>query len=647
MINSSKISNGVNKYENLPSLRKYVLTKKNKNIRELKEAALKWTKASSKNKLTYEIDWLGVPIIQTPEDMILMQELIFKIKPDVLIETGIAHGGSLIYYASLLELLGKGKVMGIDIEIRKHNRKVIEMHPLFKRIKLIEGNSISVQTIEKVRKNVPKNSKVIVCLDSSHFKDHVLRELEIYQEFVGPGGYIVVFDTTTSKLAKSGICEKEYINNSPKEAIDEFLKTNGGFEVDEEYNKLFVSYSPNGYLRRKFMPSIYFKDNVCSNYKLQIRRFRDYFIANGWTETNDPKKADIIFVGTCAAFDILEKESLQDLKKMNKLGKKLGKNIIAYGCLTTFNKKGVKKVHRGPIIPAWRIDKVELLIKDPKVKMEDVPLQTVFRSREDYRLHDPSKRFVNICLGCPFNCTYCPHKLGIGPLKSRPSKEIIKQIQDLVREKVKTVVLVGNEVGAYGLDIGATYPKLLKSIMKINPSFDIHVSQLHPAWALKYWKQLLPLLSNPRVSDIQITIQTTSKRLLKLMRRPQNTAKVLDFLRLVRKKNKRAVFRTDILVGFPTETVEELKETLNAVTKIFDEVTIYGFERKKGVPLEKMALKFYTPKEIRRHVNFALKFAFQKDCLVTRGGQVPIKEMKKADKRKEKLYKVRGGKIST
>ena len=133
-------------YQNTSSLRKYVLTKENKNIGELEEAAIKWVKVSAENRLSYEIDWLGVPIIKTPEDMILMQELIFKVQPDIITETGIAHGGSLIYYASLLELLGNGKVIGVDIEIREHNRKVIEKHPMFKRIELIEGSSVSDET---------------------------------------------------------------------------------------------------------------------------------------------------------------------------------------------------------------------------------------------------------------------------------------------------------------------------------------------------------------------------------------------------------------------------------------------------------------------------------------------------------------------
>jgi len=238
------------KYENIPSLRKYVLTVDKKNTKELKKVGLQWIKVAAKNRLSYEIDWLGIPVIQTPEDLILMQELIFKVQPDYIIETGIAHGGGLIFYASMMELLNKGKVIGIDIEIREHNRKVIESHPLFKRIAMIEGDSISDEMIQELRKIISKNSKVIVCLDSNHTKAHVLKELQFYQEFVIPGCYIVVFDTNTSELAKLGIFNSKYIDNSPKEAVEEFLKKNNNFEIDKNYNKLYISYSPNGYLRR-------------------------------------------------------------------------------------------------------------------------------------------------------------------------------------------------------------------------------------------------------------------------------------------------------------------------------------------------------------------------------------------------------------
>lgn len=235
---------------NIPSLREYVLTKKDKDLQELEEASLEWTKVASKNRLTYEIDWFGVPVIQTPEDLVLMQELVFKIQPDVIVETGIAHGGSLIFYASLFEVLGKGLVIGVDIEIREHNKKVIEAHPLFKRIEMIEGDSVSDEVIQEVKNKIPQGSKVIVCLDSNHFKDHVYKELLQYQHLVNPGSYLVVFDTNSSTLAKLGACDPDYIENGPMEAIDDFLKTNDDFQVDEHYNKLFVTYSPNGYLKR-------------------------------------------------------------------------------------------------------------------------------------------------------------------------------------------------------------------------------------------------------------------------------------------------------------------------------------------------------------------------------------------------------------
>lgn len=245
-------------YKNIPSLRNYpqtvyknfILTKEDKNTEELNRVGVEWAGVCSKNKLSYEIDWLGVPIIQTAEDIILLQELIFKIQPDVIIESGIAHGGGMIFEASLLELLGKGKVIGIDIEIREHNRKVIESHPLSKRIELIQGSSIATETLYEVRRRIPMGSTVIVCLDSDHTKPHVLHELELYQQFVNLGSYIVVFDTISSELAKRGAAKEIYINNGPSEAVAEFLQRNNNFQIDTHFNKLYSSHSQNGYLKR-------------------------------------------------------------------------------------------------------------------------------------------------------------------------------------------------------------------------------------------------------------------------------------------------------------------------------------------------------------------------------------------------------------
>ncbi|MBN2323012.1 MAG: cephalosporin hydroxylase family protein [Spirochaetes bacterium] len=232
------------------SLRKYVRIKKNKDNKALQETGLEWVKTSAANRLSYEIDWLGIPVIQTPEDLVLMQELIYEVQPDIIIETGIAHGGSLIYYASLMELIGKGKVIGIDIDIRSHNRTVIESHPMYKRIEMIQGSSVSRETVDKLRAMIPSNAEVIVCLDSDHTRQHVYQELTLYAQFIKPGGYIVVFDTNTSQLAELGIFNEIYVNNSPKEAIEDFFKHTDDFVIDRRYNKLFISYSPNGYLKR-------------------------------------------------------------------------------------------------------------------------------------------------------------------------------------------------------------------------------------------------------------------------------------------------------------------------------------------------------------------------------------------------------------
>jgi len=233
------------------NIKKHVDVRKNKDIEALKRDSKQWARTNWENKISYEVTWLGVPIIQLPNDMIIMQELIFKIKPDIIIECGIAHGGSLIYYSSLLELLGKGKVIGIDIEIREHNRKIIENHPMMKRIKLIEGSSVDIQTIKQVEKEVKSDSTVLVCLDSNHTKDHVLKELKSYNKFVTQGSYLVVFDTIMPELIGLSGTHENWVEDNPLEAIKEFLKTNNDFEIDESYTKLYVSYCLNGFLRRK------------------------------------------------------------------------------------------------------------------------------------------------------------------------------------------------------------------------------------------------------------------------------------------------------------------------------------------------------------------------------------------------------------
>jgi cephalosporin hydroxylase len=219
---------------------------------QLLQVSKDFTEATIRSGYSYNFTWMGRPIIQYPQDMIAMQEIIWTVKPDLIIETGIAHGGSLIYYASILELIGKGEVLGIDIDIREHNRLEIEKHPMYKRIKMIQGSAISEEIIEKIKPHAADKKTVMVCLDSNHTHDHVLKELELYSPFVTVGSYLIAFDTIVEDLPADLYKDRSWsVGNNPKTAVFEFLKDNDNFEIDKSVdNKLLVSVAPDGYLKR-------------------------------------------------------------------------------------------------------------------------------------------------------------------------------------------------------------------------------------------------------------------------------------------------------------------------------------------------------------------------------------------------------------
>jgi len=226
--------------------------KNNLHDMKLQQSSKTFMENTIRNKYSYNFSWMGRPIIQYPQDIIAMQEIIWNLKPDLIIETGIAHGGSLIFYASMLELLGgKGKVLGIDIDIREHNRREIETHPMFKHITMIEGSSIDDRVIEQVRKFANGKKRVLVCLDSLHTHDHVLRELEAYTPMVSLGSYCVVFDTIVEDMPDEYSHDRPWgKGNNPKTAVWKFLKGNDRFVIDKEIeNKLLISTCPDGYLK--------------------------------------------------------------------------------------------------------------------------------------------------------------------------------------------------------------------------------------------------------------------------------------------------------------------------------------------------------------------------------------------------------------
>lgn len=239
---------------------------KNKNL--LRNAAA-FVEASVDPKYSYNFSWLGRPIIQYPQDIVAMQELIWSIRPDLIIETGIAHGGSLIFSASMLAMLdmvdnmesdvaaiapkaSRRKVLGIDIDIREHNRVAIEAHPLFSRIQMIQGSSIAPEIIDQVQVIAKDYQRILVCLDSNHTHDHVLAELEAYAPLTSIGSYCVVFDTMIEDLPENMYTDRPWRpGNNPKTAVREYLKGHPEFVVDESIeNKLLITVAPGGYLHR-------------------------------------------------------------------------------------------------------------------------------------------------------------------------------------------------------------------------------------------------------------------------------------------------------------------------------------------------------------------------------------------------------------
>jgi cephalosporin hydroxylase len=217
-----------------------------------------WLKVGWNQKHTYTFSWMGRPIVQLPEDLIRLQEVVHRIQPDVILETGIAHGGSLVYSASLLEVLGKGRVIGVDIEIRPHNREAIEAHPLFARIELIEGSSIAPEVVDDVRSRIQPGETVMVLLDSAHDRAHVLAELEAYSPLVSPGSYIVAMDGIMRLVHDVPRGDPTWDEDNPITAAEQFVAGHPEFVIEQPawpFNEsdlvASITHSPSGYIRRR------------------------------------------------------------------------------------------------------------------------------------------------------------------------------------------------------------------------------------------------------------------------------------------------------------------------------------------------------------------------------------------------------------
>jgi cephalosporin hydroxylase len=205
----------------------------------------------AKYRYTYNFTWFGQPIIQLPDDVLAIQELILGVKPELIVETGVAHGGSIVFSASMLELLGRGSVVGVDIDIRAHNRAAMEAHPLHRRFELIQGSSVDEAIAGEVRKRAAGKSPVMVILDSNHTHAHVAKELELYSPLVKSGSYLLVLDTIIEDMDEGSFPDRPWgKGNNPKTAVHEFLAKNDRFVIDKEIeDRLLFTVAPDGFLR--------------------------------------------------------------------------------------------------------------------------------------------------------------------------------------------------------------------------------------------------------------------------------------------------------------------------------------------------------------------------------------------------------------
>ncbi len=210
-----------------------------------------WVKAGWNCKYSYIFEWMGRPIIQMPEDIVRLQQIIWQVKPDTIIETGVAHGGSSVFFASMLKLLGGGQVISIELEIRSHNRAALEVHPLVDIIHFIERSSTDPDTLHEVIKLTRNSNNVLVFLDSNHERKHVLRELEMYAPLVTPGSYIVVADGVMDILVDVPRGKPSWRIDNPAKAVEDFLADHPGFELEEPFGKMAATYFTGGYIRRR------------------------------------------------------------------------------------------------------------------------------------------------------------------------------------------------------------------------------------------------------------------------------------------------------------------------------------------------------------------------------------------------------------
>jgi tRNA A37 methylthiotransferase MiaB len=378
-------------------------------------------------------------------------------------------------------------------------------------------------------------------------------------------------------------------------------------------------------------------DSMCTTQKLNLARVQKWIEFNGSVVVDDIDAADKLFCMTCNGWSLLEEESYNRIKRYSS---KFRDKMIVVGCVNDAHPEKVKLIWDGPTVRTNSLEthsfsEIESFFPEFKVKLSDIPAQSTFRRKEDYRDYNLSKRFINIAEGCAFNCTFCTHKPGLGRRRSRPLDEILKQIEECVRDDVKVINLMGMETSMWGVEFKNDYAGLLKSVLDFSNTYEVHIAQFNATGVNRNPEGLLPLFQNKRVTDIQAPVQTTSNRLLKMMNRKLHTGNMGDFLRDVRKKNTRVILRTDLIIGWPTETLEERISSLDFAGQYFDEVALYSIELSEDLPAWKYRKDAFSSSDLYKiHQESMSYMALKYPKVVIHSGQQADNTMEAAEKKR-------------
>lgn len=359
-------------------------------------------------------------------------------------------------------------------------------------------------------------------------------------------------------------------------------------------------------------------NNVCVPYKLILGRLHNYFRLNGAQPVLDPVQADLIIMGCCGSFHSMERAALEKLRALRRIK---AAELVAFGCLVRISPNKIRALNPDHMIssPAWR--KLATLLPAGQKALGATPYPNDFRSTKEYRRYDPRRKFLLIQTGCSSNCPHCPHKLGIGELESLPMEELERQAARCADAGARELIVHGNDTGAYGTDRGGPYyPDLIQRLLTL--PIDLYLSQINADWAYQYQTQFLRLIENPKIKELQILIQSTSNRLLTLMERRPVVLKLEPFLAKARALRPDILFRTDLIIGYPTSTPMEDRLSSEFAAAYFDEIAVHAFEVFPQTPMAGMQLEFHSRNVIQARLAETLAFLEDAgDKVIHRGGQ--------------------------